>query len=119
MTLEINPCDMQDRLNLYMAMVQEINNYYWKINEFTFSDPPIVYAKIANKYAKVLKEDANGGQTMIHSFVNMENGDILKGTWNAPVKNGVRGNIFSDDIGASVVTEHGPMYLKPGRKARK
>ena len=45
--------------------------------------------------------------------------DILKGGWNAPVKNGVRGNIFSDDLGASVVTEHGPMYLKPGRKARK
>ena len=108
-----------DRLEEYVGVVQQKNNHYWKINEFTFSDPPIVSAWIATKYAKIVKEDANGGQTMIHSFVNMENGDILKGTWNAPVKNGVRGNIFSDDIGASVVTEHGPMYLKPGRRARK
>ena len=107
------------RLEQYVAMVQEKNNHYWKINEFTFSEPHIVSAWIATKYAKIVKEDANGGQTMVHSFVNLENGDILKGNWNAPVKNGVRGNIFADDIGASVVTEHGPMYLKPGRKARK
>ena len=109
-----------NRLEQYVAMVQEKNNHYWKINEFTFSEPPIVSAWIATKYAKIVKEDANpGGQTMVHSFVNLNNGDILKGNWNAPVKNGVRGNIFADDIGASVVTEHGPMYLKPGRKARK
>ena len=108
-----------NRLEQYVAMVQEKNNHYWKINEFTFSDPPIVSAWIATKYAKIVKEDANGGQTMVHSFVNLHNGDILKGNWKAPVKNGVRGNIFADDLGASVVTEHGPMYLKPGRKARK
>ena len=108
-----------NRLEQYVAMVQQKNNHYWKINEFTFSDPPIVSAWIATKYAKIVKEDANGGQIMVHSFVNLENGDILKGNWKAPVKNGVRGNIFSDDLGASVVTEHGPMYLKPGRKARK
>ena len=108
-----------NRLEQYVAMVQQKNNHYWKINEFTFSDPPIVSAWIATKYAKIVKEDANGGQTMVHSFVNLENGDILKGNWKAPVKNGVRGNIFADDLGASVVTEHGPMYLKPGRRARK
>ena len=108
-----------NRLEQYVAMVQQKNNHYWKINEFTFSDPPIVSAWIATKYAKIVKEDANGGQTFVHSFVNLENGDILKGNWKAPVKNGVRGNIFADDLGASVVTEHGPMYLKPGRKARK
>ena len=108
-----------NRLEQYVAMVQEKNNHYWKINEFTFSDPPIVSAWIATKYAKIVKEDAYGGQTFVHSFVNLENGDILKGNWKAPVKNGVRGNIFADDLGASVVTEHGPMYLKPGRKARK
>ena len=119
MTLEINPCDMQDRLNQYMAMVQEKNNYYWKINEFTFSNPPTVEAMYGKKYARVIKVDDLNGSRSVHTFVNMENGDILKGGWNAPVKNGVRGNIFADDIGASVVTEHGPMYLKPGRKARK
>ena len=119
MALEINPFDMQVQLDKYVEMIQQKNNHYWKINEFTFSDPPIVSAWIATKYAKIVKEDANGGQTFVHSFVNLENGDILKGNWKAPVKNGVRGNIFADDLGASVVTEHGPMYLKPGRRARK
>ena len=109
-----------DRLEEYVGVVQQKNNHYWKINEFTFSEPPIVSAWIATKYAKIVKEDANpGGHTMVHSFVNLTNGAILKGNWKAPVKNGVRGNIFADDLGASVVTEHGPMYLKPGRKARK
>ena len=119
MTLEINPCDMQVRLNQYMVMVQEKNNHYWKINEFTFSDPPTVEAMYGKKYARIIKVDDLNGSRSVHTFVNMENGDILKGGWNAPVKNGVRGNIFSDDLGASVVSEHGPMYLKPGRKARK
>ena len=30
MTLEINPCDMQDRMDQYVAMVQEKENLYFE-----------------------------------------------------------------------------------------
>lgn len=48
----------------------------------------------------------------VHSFVDTTNGDILKGSWKAPVKNGVRGNILDDDNGLSKVNWHGPLYLR-------
>jgi len=42
----------------------------------------------------------------------MINGDILKsGSWKAPAPNGVRGNIFTEDFGASSVNEYGAKYL--------
>ena len=118
MTPEINPLDVQVRLDEYVVMVQEKIDSYWKAMDFTFSDPPVVTIDYGKKYARIVKNDDLNGSRSVHTFVNMENGDILKGSWNAPVKNGVRGNIFSDDLGASVVTEHGPMYLKPGRRKK-
>ena len=118
MTLEINPCDMQVRLDQYVAVVQDKINNYWALMDFTFAMPNVVTVAYGKKYAKVVSVDQLNGSRSVHTFVNMENGDILKGGWNAPVKNGVRGNIFSDDLGASVVSEHGPMYLKPGRRKK-
>ena len=38
---EINPCEMQTRLDQYVGMVQEKNRInYFKAMNFTFSDPP-------------------------------------------------------------------------------
>ena len=103
----------KSRLELYIDMVQEKMNTYFKIMEFTFSDPPTVVADIGNKYARIVKLDGLNGSRSVHTFVNMDNGDILKsGSWKAPQKNGVRGNIFNTDLGASVVNEHGANYLK-------
>ena len=115
MALEINPFDMQVQLDKYVEMIQQKNNHYWKIQEFTFSDPPTVVPMYGKKYARIIKVDDLNGSRSVHTFVNMENGDILKGGWNAPVKNGVRGNIFADDLGADRVNEHGANYLRGPR----
>jgi len=62
---------------------------------------------------RIVKNDQLSGSRSVHTFVNMLNGDILKaGGWSAPQKNGVRGNIFADDLGANRVNEHGANYLK-------
>ena len=107
------PGDVTEQLNKYMAMVQEKNDAYFKMMGFTFSDPPHVYADMVRKYARVVKNDQLNGSRSVHTFVNMENGDILKsGGWSAPQKNGVRGNIFADDLGANRVNEHGANYIK-------
>jgi len=107
-------CDNgKSRLEMYMAMVQEKNDAYFKMMGFTFSDPPHVSADIGRKYARVVKNDQLNGSRSVHTFVHLDNGDIYKsGGWAAPQVNGVRGNIFETDLGASVVNEHGANYIK-------
>ena len=103
----------KSRLELYVEMVQEKQNFYYKVMEFTHSKPDFVTADIGTRYAKVVKNDSLNGSRSVHTFVDMENGNILKaGGWKAPQPNGVRGNIFDTDLGASVVNEHGANYLR-------
>ena len=111
-----NPCDVQVQLDKYIAMVQEKNDAYFKMMGFTFSDPPHVSADLGRKYARVVKNDQLNGSRSVHTFVNLDNGDILKsGGWSAPQVNGVRGNIFETDLGADRVNEHGANYIKGPR----
>ena len=95
-------------LNNYIEMVQgKVDKYF---ERFEFLSPETIKATIGKKFAKVIKV---GSQKSVHTFINMENGDILKaGTWKAPQANGVRGNIFASDNGANVVNEHGAVYLR-------
>ena len=106
----------KSRLEMYMDMLQWKMDEYFKANGFTFSDPPKFRADLGNKYARVIKVDQLNGGRSVHTFVNMDNGDILKsGGWKAPAPNGVRGNIFDTDLGASVVNEQGANYLRGPR----
>ena len=116
MTPEINPLDVQVRLDEYVVMIQQKQTDYFEAMNFTFSAPPTIVVDYGKKYAKVVKLDNLNGARSVHSFINMSNGDILKGNWKTPVrtKNGlaIRGNIFADDLGADRVNEHGPYYLR-------
>ena len=108
-----NPCDVQGRLDEYVAMVQKKVNRYFEIMEYTFAAPPEITVDYGKKYARVVKVDKMNGGRSVHTFVNMLTGDILKsGSWKAPQKNGVRGNIFAEDVGADRVNEHGAIYLR-------
>ena len=108
---KMNPIDVQERLDGYVNMVQNKMNSYWKRMEYTHAMPDDITVDYGKKYARVVHE--NGVQRSVHTFVNMINGDILKsGGWKAPAPNGVRGNIFEKDFGASVVNEYGASYLK-------
>ena len=103
----------KSRLEMYMDMLQWKMDEYFKANSFTFSDPPKFRADLGNKYARVIKVDQLNGSRSVHTFVNLDNGDILKsGGWKAPAPNGVRGNIFDTDLGESVVNEQGANYLR-------
>ena len=111
--VSMNPIDVQERINLYVDLVQKKNNRYFEIYDFKFSDPPTVTVDYGNKYARIVKNDQLNGSRTVHTFVNMTNGDILKsGGWKAPAPNGVRGNIFANDFGADRINEHGANYLK-------
>ena len=101
---------MNQQLSDYVAMVQgKVNAGH--IRSLNYPDPDTVSVKLGRKYAKVIVTSADGDS--VHTFINMNNGDILKaGSWAAPATNGIRGSIFAADNGASVVNKHGANYLK-------
>ena len=114
--VQMNPVAVQERLDGYVEMVQGKMNAYWEMMKFTHDRPPVISVEYGKKYARVIHADYSGPSRSVHTFVNMINGDILKsGSWKAPAPNGVRGNIFADDFGASVVNEYGATYLKGPR----
>ena len=72
---------------------------------------------LGKKYAKVFTMYQDGSSRSVHSFVDMDNGNIVKGSWKAPIRGkdgklAVRGNIWADDIGESKITQYGPKYLR-------
>lgn len=73
-----------------------------KKNEFSLSH--------GNRYIRVISD--SHGQKSLYCFIDSTNGDILKGSWKAPVKNGVRGNIFKENFGLDCCDWHGPKYLR-------
>jgi len=77
----------------------------------------IVTAEYNKRYAKITKQDIFEGKTIEHScsiycFVDIQNGDIFKGTAKAPVKNGKRGNIYNNNFGLECMGWNGPKYLR-------
>ena len=115
------------RLTKYVEMVQRLTDEYeGKVLKAVWKDRPIpdeirdkdrtkVDFTIGRRYARVFQ--TYGINTSVHSFVDIENGDILKGDWKSPIrdKNGklaVRGNIWADDLGESDINWCGPKYLR-------
>ena len=87
-----------------------------KINDYmqaSFPNLPVAQIELDRnrKYIRVVKAEQNHGRS-VYCFIDKTNGNILKGSWQSPVKNGVRGNIYSGDHGADRVTHHGCAYLR-------
>ena len=106
---------VSNRLDDYIEKVQQMQDDYFKVNNFTFSEPPTVVCEMKTKYAKIIKVDGLNGSSSVHSFVDLSNGNILKGNWKAPIRTkkglAIRGNIFAPDV-SRYVNEHGPHYLR-------
>jgi len=68
--------------------------------------------KAGRKYVKVIQVLSGGEQRSVHSFVNMENGEVLKPAgWAKPAKH-ARGNIFDENNGLGSMGPHGPASLR-------
>jgi len=112
------------RLTQYVDLVQSLADadHYRRVegkgNPEMFDDlRKNVDYSIGKKYAKVFTMYRDGSSKSLHSFVDMGNGDIVKGSWKAPIRDksgklAVRGNIWADDIGESNITQYGPKYLR-------
>ncbi len=92
----------------YVNLVQQMNKDYTQ-KHYPNNAPTMITIDVGTRYVRVVKN--YGISRSVHSFVDITNGNILKGSWKAPVKNGVRGNIFNENI-SEVINHHGPNYLR-------
>lgn len=99
-----------NRIKEYVERLGNLREVYYK-EEVPNQIAPPVNIELGRKYAKVIA----GAST--HTFIDMENGDILRAASNiAPTPyTGVRGNIFEDDYGISCV---GPYCTRPKKRKK-
>lgn len=85
----------EEALLNYVETVQQVYNDHFA-EHFSNLVPDLIQVEGGRKYIKIshARDGGNGGKG-VHSFINTENGDILKpASWRAPAKH-ARGNIFS------------------------
>lgn len=97
----------------FLAGNQKITNDYFAkncqitwIKELSF---PVFEVTKGKKYIRIARVD---GQTSVHVFVNMQNGDVLMPAgWRGPAKH-ARGNIYDEHNGLKMMGPYGPAYLR-------
>lgn len=97
--------DQQARYDAYRAANGFTNDLHKREHVFTKG----------GRFARIIRQDKPGlfpAERSVVVFIDLTNGDIHKGSWKAPVKNGKRGNIFAADRGASCMGQYGPRYLR-------
>lgn len=88
-----------------MERIDEFRAVVASLQEYQPKDVTGIYAEYGRKYCKISVGN------IIHCFINLDNGDILKAaTYKAPAKH-ARGNIFSEDCGRSAITQYGANYI--------
>jgi hypothetical protein len=120
----MNKTDVIDALKNDAPLINFISgvnakiNAYWTRNNFTFNDPPVVMVEsVGKRYAKLAVCEKTPHKTgplkakNLYCFYDYSNGDLLKGSWKAPVANGIRGNVKDPNV-LDKFTEHGPKGLR-------
>jgi len=99
----------EETLSNYVYYIQKINNEYYDEHLTNLSRPTIVIDK-GRKYMKVVVE-SHGDSRSVHSFVEVETGNVFKAAgWRAPAKH-VRANIYDYDSIKRGVNMHGANYI--------
>ena len=98
------------RTEKYAELVQETLNKYFAAHHPKLT-PPTITLDRGPKYWRIVKNE--GSSRSVHTFVDMENGDILKAKgWKGPERTNPRGNVRDPDFGMRGVTQHGAVYLR-------
>lgn len=104
-----------------VAFIDGVNKMltdYWTNAGLTYNDPPkAMIENVGRRYAKIAVYEKTPHKTgdyrasRVYCFYDLTNGDLLKGTWKAPVANGVRGNVSEANV-LDKFNWHGPKYLR-------
>lgn len=117
--------DLQERIDLFVAMADKVTAEYWQANNFTHSQPSRHRADyISDKWCRVVVLEDRGGKwedSSVYAFIALQDnvtkvlgavkaGDVHKAaTYKAAAKH-ARGNVFGDFAGC--LTPHGIVYLR-------
>ena len=102
--------DFNKELIVYVEGVQEVVNKYYA-QHYTNLVPCLIQVEGGRKYVKISStNDGGAGSKSVHSFINTENGDVLKpASWKTPAKH-ARGNIFSPKNGLEAIGPSGHVH---------
>ncbi len=105
-------------LNSFLLGVNEMTKRYWINSKFTFNSAPEVRViSVGRKYAKLAACEQSPPftgpylPTRVYCFYEPATGNLVKGTWKAPIANGVRGNVHEANA-LSKFGEYGPKGLR-------
>ena len=104
------------RIEKYRKLVARLNKEYQEQYGFTHLEDQTIEFSIGKRFAKIYFVQS-GEPRSVHSFVDIESGDIIKGNWKSPIRDksgklAVRGNINADDVGESSIDHNGTKYLR-------
>jgi hypothetical protein len=118
MKTDITTLPFFPQLEKFVAGVNAKIEVYWKQQGFTYDSPPVVMVEnVGQRYARLAKFEHRPHITgplvaeSVYCFIDLTNGDLIKGSWKAPVKNGVRGNVNDANV-LDRFNHHGPLYLR-------
>lgn len=95
-----------------IAEIAQLQETYLRKEIGTSRPLDLIKWDLGPSYIRVYIENSqNPSIKSVHCFINRANGDLLKGSWKAPVAKGKRANIFVDGW-KDAITAHGPKYLK-------
>ncbi len=117
--MEKTRAEFETALEEFRAAGEDILRAHFARNEFTFAVPNIeIMPRRGKRYAKLIRTESDPetgearGQTFVHSFVEIETGDIFKAaTFKAAAKH-ARGNIYLDAGRASMTESAHIKYLR-------
>ena len=105
-------------LTKFIEGVNQLKADYWKRAGLTYNTPGVVMVySIGGRYAKLATYEQMPHLTGpykasgVYCFLDLTNGDLLKGSWKAPVANGVRGNLSDPNV-LNKFDQYGPKYLR-------
>lgn len=102
-------------LNAFLTSLNEAIKIDWKNKGFTYREASMVAViNIGARYAKLAVLEPRNGEwkpASSYAYLDLTNGDLLKGNWKAPINGAVRGNINDADI-LTKFDVYGPVYLR-------
>lgn len=104
--------EIVSQVAVYVSRVQELVNAQYD-PKYPHMTPHNITVSYGKKYAKVITKATFGSSVSVHTFVDLENGNIMKAaSWSKPAAI-PRGNIFNDnsDVGRTV-SQYGAVYLR-------
>jgi len=102
----------EETLENYVYYIQKITNEHYTASLPSLTPPVIEIDPRGKKYKRIVKRQTSGSSRSVHSFVEVETGNVYKARgWKAPELNHVRANIYDDESIKNGVNEYGANYI--------